>query len=69
MTTEELKDSILAWCENRLKKPVTTSEMKDISEIYDNIVKQETMVKMTESLSLNNCATPMYPNVKGDDVK
>lgn len=41
MTTNDLKDKILQWCESRLQKPINTAEMKDISEIYDNLAKQE----------------------------
>jgi hypothetical protein len=54
-----LKKKILQWCEIRLQKPINTAEMKDISEIYDNLAKQETMVKMTESLNANNSCLPL----------
>lgn len=59
MTTNDLKEKILQWCESRLQKPINTTEMKDISEIYDNLAKQETMVKMTESLNANNSCLPL----------
>lgn len=59
MTTNDLKEKILQWCESRLQKPINTAEMKDISEIYDNLAKQETMVKMTESLNANNSCLPL----------
>ena len=59
MTTNDLKKKILQWCESRLQKPINTAEMKDISEIYDNLAKQETMVKMTESLNANNSCIPL----------
>lgn len=59
MTTNDLKEKILQWCESRLQKPINTAEMKDISEIYDNLAKQETMVNMTKSLNANNSCLPL----------
>lgn len=59
MKTDDLKEKILQWCDSRLQKPINTAEMKDISEIYDNLAKQETMVKMTESFNTNNSCVPL----------
>lgn len=67
MTTNDLKDKILQWCESRLQKPINTAEMKDISEIYDNLAKQETMVKMTESFNANNSCS-CVPLTSGDGL-